>query len=348
MRNSWIVKITLTPMSRLTKASAILFALFVFTAMGCQNPNAHPISNTGDAVARSQLACQKADFIWANRIVPSQYGTELPALTAPGIWDALRLAMPSFSVKSLTVEGDELERGRRKLVHAFGAEARLRFVANRAVASGYTGILQRGAECVIGRLSVATKPTGTHFVPGLALKFFIDGNYPSVNLHIMNSVDGQDGNNYFEKTFSNILPPPDSFSTRLVAGFFEMAANRFGAKDPNPGHLTVEHLAAIEIDGSKVAAPRAPYQLLFKPRPAASARFKGATVKDDFRIKLADFPVGEVLYDVYALDKGETAEQGKLIGQLVLNSKIVASRYGDEKLYFRHNMERENGKTGAE
>ena len=75
--------------------------------------------------------------------MPSLYGTELPAFTAPGIWDALRLAMPSFTVKSLTTEGDELEQGRRKLVHAFGVEARLRFVANRAVASGYTGIFQR-------------------------------------------------------------------------------------------------------------------------------------------------------------------------------------------------------------
>ncbi len=63
-------------------------------------------------------------------------------------------------------------------------------------------------------------------------------------------------------------------------------------------------------------------------------------MQDDFRIKLTDFPVGEVLYDVYALDKGETVEQAKLLGQLVLNSKIVASRYGDEKLYFQHNMQR--------
>jgi hypothetical protein len=324
----------------LIKPNTIVFALFVFTATSCQNPSPHPLSNTGDVVARSQPACQKADFIWDNKIVPSLYGTELPAFTAPGIWDALRLAMPSFTVKSLTTEGDELEQGRRKLVHAFGVEARLRFVANRAVAGGYTGIFQSGAECMIGRFSVATKPTDTRFVPGLALKFFIDGNHPSVNLHIMNSIDGQDGNNFFEKTFSNIIPPPASLATRLVAGFFERAAIRFGAKDSDPGHLTVEHLASIKTDGSKVAVPRAPYQLLFKPRPTASARFKGSTMNDDFRIKLADFPVGEALYDVYALENSETAEQGKLLGQLILNSKIVASRYGDEQLYFQHNMER--------
>ena len=160
------------------------------------------------------------------------------------------------------------------------------------------------------------------------------------NLQVMNSIDGQERYNFFEKTFSNIIPPAGSFATRLLAGFFEWAAIRFGARDSDPGHLTVEHLADINADGSKVAAPRAPYQLLFKPRPAAAARFNGVTMQDDFRIRLTDFPVGEVLYDVYALDKGETVEQAKLLGQLVLNSKIVASRYGDEKLYFQHNMQR--------
>jgi len=151
--------------------------------------------------------------------VPSLYGSELPALTAPGIGDTLTLAMPSFTVKSLTAQGDELEQGRRKLVHAFGAEARFRFVANRGVASRYTGIFQSGADCVIGRLSVATKPTDTHSVPALALKFFIDDNHPSVNLQVMNSIDGQEGYNFFEKTFSNIIPPATSFATRLLAGF---------------------------------------------------------------------------------------------------------------------------------
>lgn len=331
----------------LTKVGTILFAVFVFTAAGCKNSTAQPLSTAGDAVALSRSACQKADLMWNSRIVPSQYGAELPALTAPGVWDVLRLAMPSFTVKSLTAGGDELEPGRRKLVHAFGAVARFWFVANRAAASAYTGIFRSGAECVIGRLSVATKPTETRFVPALALKFFIDGNHPSVNLQVMNSIDGQEGYDFFERPFSNVIPPANSFATRLIAGFFGRAAKRFEAKDPNPGRLTVEHLAEIENDGSVAVEPTAPYQLLFRPRPEASARFKAATIKDDFRITLADFPVGAVLYDVYALDQGETAEQGKLLGQLVLSSRILASRYGDEKLYFQHNMERQGRRAAG-
>lgn len=324
-----------------TIVNTALLAFLVFTATGCNSPNIQRLASLGeDTVARSRSACQKADFIWNNKIEPSLYGIELPALTAPGIVDFLTLARPSFTVRSLTAHGDELEQGRRKLVHAFGAEARLQFVVDHTVANGYTGIFQSGADCVIGRLSLATKPTKTHSVPALALKFFIDGNHPSVNLQVMNSIDGQEGYNFFEKMFSNIIPPATSFATRLLAGFFERAAVRFGGGDSDPGHLTVDHLAGVEVDGSKVTSPRAPYQLLFNPRPAASVHFKGATKEDDFRAKLAVLPVGEVLYDVYALEKGETLEQGRLLGQLVLNSKIVASRYGDEKLYFQHNVKR--------
>ncbi len=332
---------------RLTQASTILFAVFVFAAAGCKNSAAQPLSPTDDPITPSRSACEKADFMWNDRIVPTQYGAELPALTAPGIWDVFKLAMPGFTVKSLTAGGDELEPGRRKLVHAFGAVARFRFVANGPAASTHSGIFQNGAECVIGRLSVATKPTDTRFVPALALKFFIDGNHPSVNLQIMNSIDGQQSYDFFETTFSNVIPPANSFATRLIAGFFGRAAKRFGAKDPNPGRLTVEHLAEIKTDGFVVVEPTAPYQLLFKSRPEASDRFKAATIKDDFRITLANLPVGLVLYDVYALDQGEQAVQGKLLGQLVLSSRILASRYGDEKLYFQHNMERQGRRAAG-
>lgn len=290
--------------------------------------------------AQSRSACQKADALWDDKIMPSVYGADRPALDAPGIGDLLRLAQASFTVKALTTDGDALEHGRRKLVHAFGSVARVRLVANPAANSAYTGIFRSGAGCAIARLSVATKPTDSRFVPGLALKFFIDGEHPSVNLLVMASIDGQTGHDYFQQTFSNIIPPADSFATRLIAGFFKNAAERFGAKDPNPGHLTVAHLADIETDGAAVAAPRAPHRLRFTPRPAASARFAGTTVADDFRTTLAGFPAGEVLYDVYASDAGETAEQGELLGQLVLESRIVASRYGDEELYFQHAMER--------
>jgi len=323
----------------------LIFSLIALVAgvsviVGCSSFQPSPEVKILDASTRSLTACQKAGLMWNDKIIPTVYG-DLPALTAPGVGDLFTLARTSFTIRSLTNDGDELDAGRRKVVHTWGAEARFRFVSSKA-ANGYTGIYERGADCVIARLSMATKPTKTNSVPALALKFFISG-HESVNLQIMNSTNGQKSHNFFEMPFSNIIPPPDSFVKRLTQRFFRKAAVAFGAKDPDPTHLTVEHLAKIQIDGTAVVAPKSPFRLIFKPTMEASALMKNATVDTDFRTNLARYPVGQAMYDIYALDEGESSDDlpaSKLIGQLIPTTPIVASSYGDEKLHFQHNMEK--------
>jgi hypothetical protein len=213
-------------------------------------------------------------------------------------------------------------------------------VASARPAGGPTGIFRDGAPCVIGRLSFASRPTAEASIPGLALKVFIDGDRPSVNLLLMHSIDDQPGPNYFAQTFSNILPPPTALAKKMLAAGFERSAVQFGARDPNPGRLTLEHFAAIQVDGKHIASPKVPYQILFKPTAQARAYMHGTSGGDDFRVALAGLAVGQPVYDIYALDQGDSAENASLLGQLVLTAPVVSSRYGDEKLFFRHNMAR--------
>jgi hypothetical protein len=289
------------------------------------------------SAARS--ACAKADFIWNERILPSRY-TQLPPLAAPGLHDLLKLLSSRYSVKALSHEGDEMEPGRRKLVHPFGAEARLKLVVDPASSHGYTGIFQRGSDCVISRFSMASKPSAERSIPALALKFFIDGDRPSLDLLVMNSVDGQVGQNFFSQSFSNIIPPPKGLAVRVLGAAFGRSAKLYGAKDPNPGRLTLEHLAGMAPDGVAVADPREPYQLFFKPTEQATALMEGRAVGEDFRVALARLPVGVVLYQLYTRATADEREVPRLLGHLVLASTVVSSRYGDQTLYFRHNMER--------
>lgn len=318
--------------------SVISLVIGIGVLVGCSKPSRS--AQIPNVATHSLTACQQADSIWNDKIIPTIYG-DLPPLTTPGVWDLITLARISFTIRSLTNTSDELDEGRRKLIHARGAVARFRFVPSKS-AHGYTGIYESGSDCIIGRLSLAIKPTKTTTVPGLALKFFISG-HKSENLHIMNSISGQKSHNYFEKPFSNIIPPPDSFVKRMGATIFRKAAVAFGAKDPEPTHLTVEHLAGIQVDGTAVVTPKSPYRLIFKPTMAAGALMKDATVDSDFRTYLARYPVGQVMYDVYALAEGESADDlpaSKLVGQLIPTTRIVASSYGDDKLNFQHNMER--------
>lgn len=317
-----------------------MIGLFGFVITGCQGADLIPFPDAPDPVILPRSACQKADSMWNVKIVPSRY-EQLPPLTSPGIFDLFKLLTSSFSVKALTSEGDELEHGRQKLIHAFGAEARLRLVIAPEAASGFTGIFQNGSECVIGRFSLASKPTSDKSIPALALKFFIAGGQPSVNLLLMNSVDGQFGHNYFGQTFSNIIPPADSILTRLLATAFERSAVEFGAKDTNPGHLTLEHLSSTQTDGHRIQTPETPYQLLFKPTESAQALMRDASAEDDFRVKLAELEVGQAVYDVFTLAENDSPENARALGQLVLATPVISSSYGDEKLFFQHNMARE-------
>jgi hypothetical protein len=319
---------------------SIFFVVSLGVIVGCSRIRPSSPEKSLNPSSDSLTACQKADSMWNDKIIPTIYG-DLPALTAPGVLDLITLAQTSFTIRSLTNDSDELDVGHRKLVHAWGAEASFRFVSAKS-ARGYTGIYESGSDCVIGRLSMATKPTETTTVPALALKFFISG-HKSENLHIMNSTNGQKSHNFFEMPFSNIIPPPDSFAKRLIQKIFRKAAVAFGAKDPDPTHLTVEHLAKIRVDGTAVATPKSPYRLIFKPTMAAGALMKDATVDSDFRTNLARYPVGQVMYDVYALDEGESADNlpsSSIVGHLIPTTRIVASSYGDEKLNFQHNMEK--------
>lgn len=316
-----------------------LISLLAFAAAGCQSADLIVATPTPNASLSPRTACQKADSMWNDRIVPSRYA-HLPALTSPGVWEFLKLITGHFSVKALSTQGDELEAGRNKLIHAFGTEGRLRLVINPGAADIYTGIFRSGAPCVIARFSLATQPAPDASIPGLALKIFIDGDQPSVNLLLMHSIDDQVGHNYFAQTFSNILPPAKAFAKRMLASGFERSAVQFGAQDPNPGRLTLEHLAGVQVDGKRIANPHVPYQLLFKPTAHARALMQGASAQDDFRLKLAGLPVCQAVYDIYTLAEGDSPVNARHLAQLVLAAPLVSSHYGDEKLYFQHNMAR--------
>lgn len=319
---------------------APLISLLVVAATGCQSVEQVAAAPTPNPALGSRSACQKADAMWNDKITPSRY-VQLPELTSPGFLDFLTLISGHFSLKALTTPGDELEAGRSKLIHAFGAEARLRLVINPAAADRYTGIFHSGAPCVIGRFSLATKPAQDTSIPGLALKIFIDGDQPSVNLLLMHSIDEQAGHNYFAQTFSNILPAPTALAKRMLASGFERSANQFGARDPNPGRLTLENIAGIQANGRRIASPHTPYQILFRPTAPARALMQSASAVDDFRLKLAGLPVGQAVYDIYTLAEGDSPGNASNLGQLVLTAPVVSSRYGDEKLYFQHNMARQ-------
>lgn len=317
----------------------LLFGLIAIAATGCQSVAQSPLPSVPTRVSSSGTDCKKADAMWHDKILPSRY-VQLPPLTSPGIIGSIKLMTPDFSVKALTVHGDELEPGRTKLIHAFGAEARMRLVVNQHTIGRNTGFFSTGTDCAIARFSLAKKPDSETSIPGFALKIFVSGDRSSVNLLMMHSVDEQQGHNYFAQNFTNILPPAVALSKRLLAHGFKRSAVVFGARDTNPGRLTLEHLASSLPTGEQAATPNVPHQLILKPTVHARALMANSSATDDFRVQLTRLSVGQAIYDVYTLMEGEPSANALLLGQLILATPIVSSRYGNERLYFQHNMAR--------
>lgn len=318
----------------------LFFGLIAIAATGCQSVAQSPLPFAPTRPSSSGSDCEKADAMWHDKILPSRYA-QLPPLSSPGIIDSIKLMTPNFSVKALTFHGDELEPGRKKLIHAFGAEARMRLVVSPSAIHKNTGFFSTGTNCAIARFSLAKKPDSDTSIPGFALKIFVDGERPSVNLLMMHSVDEQPGHNYFAQTFTNILPPAVALSKRLLAHGFKRSAALFGAKDTNPGRLTLEHLARSLPTGEQVATPNVPYQLILKPTAYARGLMADSAATDDFRVQLARLSVGQAIYDVYTVMEGAPSASAMLLGQLILATPIVSSRYGDESLHFQHNMARQ-------
>lgn len=215
---------------------------------------------------------------------------------------------------------DEMPEGRVKAIHTFGSVAPVVF--EPAADSPYTGIFSGETAYGIARISLAVPPK-LGFIPGMALKFFVDGK-PSVNLLVMNSITAQKDPNIFSKTFSNVVPGPVGVVQKLLSF-------RFSSVVEDPTRISLVRAAELRTDGTVEEAPEVPERIYLVPTPEA-AQYTPADSKADFRSQLKSIPVGTKLYDVY----GETAGRQVRIGTLTTLGAFLASAYGDERLFFHH------------
>ena len=124
--------------------------------------------------------------------------------------------------------------------------------------------------------------------------------------------------------------------------------------NPIPAQVGVSNWANYLQDGAKVDAPVFPYRLrsdltsvlhtfildlLFRFRPTGDIVFSDDYVQD-FTEDLKSIPIDSVLYEILALDLPEELGGKEVyIGDLVLRSAMITSKWGDEHLFFRHDDE---------
>jgi hypothetical protein len=212
-----------------------------------------------------------------------------------------------------------------KRIHSVGAVATMKFINTHD--HSYTGIF-KGTSYAMVRLSSAR--AYSEFggpIPGMAAKFFIDG-VPSVNVVAMNAVDGQDSGNFFERNFSNHISPTVSFFKSMLFRKFEKASS--------PAALVgLSEIALYNNDGSIEDNPIFPFELILVPNKILRMKHADMDKTDeDLRRVLESIPAGTKIYDVYG--RATPSSDREPLGEMIITSKLMYSKFGDENLFFRH------------
>lgn len=302
----------------------------------------------GGAVLRyADLSGQeKRDYLFEDGIRATAYANGLPDVHL-GLFAATQAGVESLAHhllrQTVTRVGDELEAPKHKLFHSFGTTAKIRY--NPESGTPYTGIFGDTAHG-LARFSYAGPTIGIGIVPGLGLKFPVDGDHPSENVVVMRMLDPQSEHSVFHNPFSNILPAPSplNLTMKVVNQRFEtVVAEGHGLHQP------VDNFARIHPSGQPVAGPpQAPYRLILVPTEAAR---NACDPHLDFRDDLAqNLPAETTIYSVLGLDEdAETTLHGQglnrleeliphasRIGSITTESEFIASTYGDYRLFFKH------------
>lgn len=234
---------------------------------------------------------------------------------------------------------------RPRLIHTHGVVASFKFTPKQQEgASLYSGLFRSGGEGII-RMSLAQGVGEKTFTPGVALKFLIHGDNPSVNIFQMprKGLDGQGKNsNFFEYDFVNNLDKPRALALKAVAFFFSKTASTVAGVRKTGRHLPLEHMSRIDSTGNITPKDqqRQPYELILSPTVSMSRDL--IAEKKDYRIEMQNIlKKGTHLFDVYARDRSKNNEYGELIfiiGQITLTSNVSANAYADTTLHFHHNI----------
>merc|ERR1711970_383676 len=271
-------------------------------------------------------ATEKSMIVWSNVLEDTTPGDWYSPLEMPGVFT-------EDMCPTLRSVGDQLpwETGvisdgwRYKYIHTVGAVGQVKW--ENLGDHSYTGVFE-GATQGIVRFSLAKEPdtNALNTAPGMGLKFLRDG-MDSANLVAMFGVEGQESWNFFKNDFTNHIGPASS--PALIA-----LSIKFAEATKYISEVGLSDWSFHGEDGEAVASPVFPYSLRFHPTGDISFSDE---YQRPFTDDLMSIPKGSTLYEVYAMDQPE--ELGgteKHIANLVLESEMTTSMWGDKHLYFRH------------
>ena len=168
---------------------------------------------------------------------------------------------------------------------------------------------------------------------------FYRSNQASANIFFMVGIDTQPNQNFFLHDFSNHLSTSgDNFAKRVLLAKFSQVPTEWGA------FTGLSDAASIDSTGTRVPTPNFPFQVVMRPTRQVSTRILSHNpTNDKFFVlnQLTEIPAGTALWDVYATDAPAPPGQNSSfiqIGSIITDSEVVLSLYGDNTLFFQHQL----------
>jgi len=256
--------------------------------------------------------------------------TELPT-EQPSGFDRRSLFLPGHNRVSIEHASDEMPAGRVKLLHRYGAVARVELkILNPC---GYTGLLASGGTGILRYSDASGGEVSTH---SFALKLLVDGQ-PSRNLHSLpvspSTEKVADPSNPLLLAYSTMPADAANLGERAIEVAFSATAKTMGAAVLTAVTLPLDHLANVTATGEAVESPQGPERIDLHPTAAARAAYQS---RPDPRESLGLLEEGLPLLSLLAADTAEG--EAKPWAELHLSSRFIASAYGDERLFFQHNL----------
>jgi hypothetical protein len=273
----------------------------------------------------AKSAAEKLQLLWAS-VTKDPYRDDGLPVAPPSTLSRLRLFTTGYNRTSFEHESDEYPEGREKLLHTYGTCACV--TLERTADVPYTGLFATGAKAL---LRFSDGGGGPRFVPSFAMKFPIDG-APSLNFFAL-PYELRKSRDPLVGVFANASLEPQKFDAKLLASAFQRTAKALRGSRLYATYLPLHHMAGKTPDGKTIAAPNVPDRLELRPTDAARA---AAAEARDFRVRLASIPEGTVLFDVSV--SHDIKAPAVPYGVVRLDTRFVASRWGDERLFFQHDV----------
>lgn len=277
----------------------------------------------------SQSADAKLDYLWSN--IDADHTAGPPSNPLAAFQESIQT--------SFDRTGDVMPSGRVKVIHGNGAVCKFKMEMNSK--SPFTGVLKSGnvARGLI-RMGSALPVDGASksgVVPGLGIKF-MRSKVPSGNFVALFSLSPLPDNNYnfMAKTLSNHLPRAEGPAALALAKKFEQ-------KSGCPTMVGLSDICKYDIDGSLVKKVVFPYELKLDSKVI---QFPSDAINGDQLLKqLSSIPENTALFQVSAFTDPKEAQSGlpaAILGTMVTDGPCVVSKFGDENLFFKHQLVEED------